>query len=79
MPEPSAASLRREGFVLAAETLERPYPADVFTPLSDAETKAAVAAMNEAVPHASERMHAAWARHWADVLREYASEVDPSV
>jgi hypothetical protein len=66
--------LRRDGYLLAAHDLAEPYPAEVFTPMTDDEIRAAVAAMNEAVPHASERMHAAWARHWSDVLRHKANE-----
>lgn len=76
---PSAASvyegdLRRDGYLLAAHDLAEPYPPEVFTPMTDDEIRAAVAAMNAAVPHASERMHAAWARHWSDVLRNKANE-----
>jgi hypothetical protein len=69
---------RFDGVHLAAAWLEEPYPAEVFTPMTDEEIKAAVAAMNEAVPHASERMHAAWSRHWAGVLRKQAKELKPS-
>lgn len=68
------AALRRDGYLLAAHDLAEPYPPEVFTPMTDEEIRAAVAAMNEAVPHASERMHAAWARHWSDVLRNKANE-----
>jgi len=65
---------RRAGWLAAADTLSEPYPEDIFTPLSDEETRAAVAAMDGAVRHASERMHAAWARHWAEVLRKEAAD-----
>ncbi len=58
-----------QGWLDAADTLEEPYPESVFTPMTPEEVNAAVVAMNEAVPHASDRLHAAWARHWADVLR----------
>lgn len=77
-PKESSAAYH-QGFLAAADKLEEPYPADVFTPMSADEVSAAVKAMNEAVPHASERMHAGWARHWADVLRLYAREIEPSV
>jgi hypothetical protein len=63
-----------DGWLAAAAELEAPYPEFIFTPMSPDENKQAVAAMNAAVPHASERMHAAWARHWARVLREVAAE-----
>lgn len=69
---------RFDGVHLAAAWLEEPYPEDVFTPMTTAEVLDAVKAMNEVVPHASERMHAAWARHWAGVLREQARELKPS-
>lgn len=72
-----AAYTREEAFNLAADKLAEPYPESVFTPLSDEEIKAAVTAMNEAVPNASDRMHAGWARHWADVLRLYGREFTP--
>ena len=39
-----------KGWMAAAETLERPYPEDVFTPMSTEEVELAVKAMNEAVP-----------------------------
>ena len=39
------------------------YPVDIFTPISSAETKTAVAAANAAVRYASERLHGSWARH----------------
>lgn len=58
----------RQGFVAAAEMLAEPYPVDIFTPMDEDEVKAAVAAMNEAVTHASERLHAEWARHWSKML-----------
>lgn len=77
MPSPDDAYVL--GFKDAAEKLAEPYPEGIFMPLTDSELKAAVAAMNEAVPHASERMHAAWARHWADVLRLYAREAELGV
>jgi hypothetical protein len=64
---------RKRGYLQAADDIAEPYPPEVFTPMTDDEIKVAVAAMNEAVPHASERMHAAWARHWADVLRRTAN------
>ena len=63
-----------EGWMQAANALEEPYPEDVFTPMTTAEVLDVVKAMNEAVPHASERMHASWARHWARSLRDIAAE-----
>lgn len=63
-----------EGWMQAAAALEEPYPEDVFTPLTDEQVREIVAAMNEAVPFASERMHASWARHWARSLRDIAAE-----
>jgi len=63
-----------DGWLDAAGTIEEPYPPEVFTPMTSEETKRAVAAMNAAVPHASERMHAAWARHWAEILRKEVRE-----
>jgi len=59
----------REGWLDAAEAVSSPYPESVFTPLEPAEVASIVAAMNTVVPNGSERMHAAWARHWGDVLR----------
>ena len=69
---------RFDGVHLAAAWLEEPYPEDVFTPMTDEEVRTAVKAMNDAVPFASERLHASWARHWAGVLREQAKELKPS-
>jgi hypothetical protein len=66
----------RDGWLSAADEIERPYMEEVFTPMSEEEVKAAVAAMNAVVPYASERMHAAWARHWADVLRRTVERMD---
>jgi len=57
------------GWLAAATAVEAPYPAHIFTPLEDEEIEVVVKAMNEALPNASERMHAHWARHLADVLR----------
>lgn len=70
----SQSLMLRRGYLLAAHDLAEPYPESVFTPLSADEVRDAVAAMNGAVPHASERMHAGWARHWADVLRLQAND-----
>jgi hypothetical protein len=64
----------RDGWLDAADTIERPYPSTVFTPMTREETLAVVKPMNAAVPRASERMHAAWARHWAKQLREAVGE-----
>lgn len=63
----------RDGIATSAEKVAEPYPEEVFTPMSKDEVKAAVAAMNEVVPHASERMHAAWARHIAKWLGRAAN------
>lgn len=64
----------RDGWLGAAAALEEPYPEEVFTAMTQDEVRLAVAAMNAAVPYASERMHAAWARHWAEVLRKDPDE-----
>ena len=65
------------GWRAAAEALREPYPPEVFPPLSPDEVHSIVSAMNAHFPYASERMHAMWARHWADVL-DRAEEVMPT-
>lgn len=50
------------------------YPEDIFTPLSDEELKAVVAAAEKAVPHGSSRLHAGWARHILGAVRRIAAE-----
>lgn len=67
------------GWLAAAGELEAPYPEEVFTAMSDEEVERAVAAMNAAVPYASERMHAGWARHWAKCLRESEYSARPDL
>ena len=57
------------GWLAAALAVEAPYPAHIFRPLTDEEVDEVVKVMNATVPNASERMHASWARHLADVLR----------
>jgi len=64
----------REGWLAAAEYLEQPYPADVFTPLSAEQKAVAVNALHALGFYASERLHAEWARHWAEGLRVNAPE-----
>ena len=66
-----------KGWLAAADAIKEPYPLSVFTPLAPDEVEAVVAAMNEAVPHASERMHAAWARHWSSVLFDTLKDAIP--
>jgi hypothetical protein len=58
-----------EGWLAAADAIANPYPVEVFPELTEDEVRRIVSVMNEAFPYASERMHAQWARHWADVLR----------
>lgn len=65
----------RDGIATSAEKIAEPYPEDIFTPMTDDEVALAVAAMNEVVPHASERMHARWARHLSLYLHD-ASEAE---
>ena len=55
----------------AAEVVGGPYPEDIFIPLSVRQQNDISSALFLApVPHASDRLHAAWARHWAKLLRE---------
>jgi hypothetical protein len=70
--EPQQEARYARGWLDAAESLEQPYPESVFQPMTAVEVKVAVSAMNAVVRHASKRMHAAWARHWAGVLRDTA-------
>ena len=65
------------GWKAAAAGIEEPYGEAVFTPMSKEETRRAVAAMNAVVPNASERLHAQWARHWAQILRDTAETFEP--
>lgn len=55
------------------------YPADIFTPPSQEETKKAVTAIQDAIGSSgSARMHAAWARHILTGIREYTNVLDQS-
>lgn len=55
--------------------LRNNYPADVFTPLSEDEERVAVDALHSCgVSFASDRLHAGWARHLADVYEHYVAE-----
>lgn len=64
----------RQGFMLAAQRIEEPYPETVFTPFKPDERERALEALHALGFHASERLHAEWARHWARVLRDVAVE-----
>jgi hypothetical protein len=47
------------------DRIAEPYPVEVFSPLSDDERKQALGALHALGFHASERLHADWARHLA--------------
>lgn len=53
------------------------YPIAIFTPLTDGEEKAAVAAAEHAVPSGSTRLHASWARHILDGVKRYTDILEP--
>lgn len=57
------------GYLAAANEIAEPYPPDIpmFAPLTNEEIETAVATMGGDI---SGRLHAQWARHWADVLRK---------
>ena len=58
------------------EALRAPYPEDVFTPLSQADVRLAVVAIQSVLGHAgSDRLHARWARDLAAILADDADEV----
>jgi len=66
---------REEALWLARTVLSDPYPPDVFTPLSEEELHACVAALQASgVRHAPDRLHASWARHLHEVAVHYAQE-----
>jgi len=55
--------------------LRDPYPEQFFAPLSSEEmARIAVVLKESGVRHASERLHAQWARHLADVYEKVKAE-----
>ena len=51
------------------DELKHYYPAHIFTPLSKGEMETIKATLlGCGVRNASDRLHAAWARHWAGLL-----------
>jgi hypothetical protein len=66
---------REDALWLARVVLLDPYPTKVFTPLTREELLTCVAALQASgVPHASDRLHASWARHLHEVALHYARE-----
>lgn len=64
------ASTESEALWLARVTLADPYPADVFSELSDDEMKVIQEWLQKCpVRHASDRLHASWARHLYTVAK----------
>src|SRR6266403_1157638 len=58
------ADLRDEAIRDEVEALATPYPEDIFTPLADCEAELIQEALlTSGVRHASDRLHASWARH----------------
>lgn len=53
-----------------ADELGKPYPEDIFKPLTDDELMRIVDKLTTiGVPAASDRLHASWARHWSGALK----------
>lgn len=56
-------------YIPLSEQLNKTYPADLFTPLSRGEMETIkTTLLGCGVRNASDRLHAAWARHWAELL-----------
>jgi len=52
-----------------SEELNKAYPEELFTPLSDGEMETIRTALQgSGVRAASDRLHASWARHWGSLL-----------
>ena len=49
------------------------YPVEVFTPMTEGEITEAVAAADAAVRHGGTRLHASWARHILDGVKQYTA------
>lgn len=74
----AAALLAAEqrGAEKAARWIEEPYPEDVFPPLTK-EMQWISTTLLQLGPGLLDRLHAAWARHWAGVIREKVKREEP--